>query len=255
MKLKILKYISIGTLVIAALIVNSCSEKSTIDSVAPADGARVKFLHAVQGGTPVVVFANGKKFSARLNTVANGPDSLVYGDTYPSIDYAVVPAGEATFDIKSPASATPSAATLLSGKASLENGKYYTVIAADTAAKPRFTVITDDRSAIKSDAKSYLRFVNILAGTPPAGYDFVYKRNGVSTTLASLKYGEAGSVVEFAPYPSGITVNDSLFIRAPGSEVNVSSFSIGTGLTANRLRTLIYRGKVGTAGLNTILNN
>jgi Domain of unknown function (DUF4397) len=255
MKLKILKYISLPILIITVIITNSCGPKSTIESVIPADGARVKFLHAVQAGPPVVVFANGKKWSARLNTVANGPDSLVYGDTYPSIDYSVFPAGEASFEIKTPASANPAAATILTGKATLESGKYYTVIAADTSTKPRFTVIADDRSAIKSDIKTYLRFVNLLAGAPAAGYEFVYKRNNVLTTLATLKYGEAGNVVEFDPYPSGITVNDSLFVRVPGTTVNVSSFSIGTGLSANRLRTLIYRGRVGTAGLNTILNN
>lgn len=238
---------------IAAIMINSCGEKATIDSVTPAEGARVKFLHAVQGGTPVVVFANGKKWSARLNTLANGPDSLVYGDVYPITDYSVFAAGEASFELKTPASATPAAVSVLTGKANLENGKFYTVIAGDTVGKPRLVTIEDDRSAIKSSVKTYLRFVNLVAGAPT--YDIIYRRNGASTTMATLKYGDASSVVEFDPYPSGITVNDSIYIRAQGTTANLVSLSNGTGLTANRLRTYVIRGKVGTIGVNTILNN
>jgi hypothetical protein len=251
--MKLIKYISVCLLMIAAIMINSCGEKATIDSVTPAEGARVKFLHAVQGGTPVVVFANGKKWSARLNTVANGPDSLVYGDTYPSVDYAVFAPGEANFELKTPASATPAAVSVLTGKANFENGKYYTVIAGDTALKPRLVTIEDDRSSIKSSVKTYLRFVNLVAGAPT--YDIVYRRNGNSVTMATLSYGAASSVVEYDPYPSGITVNDSIYIRAQGTATNLVSLSIGTGLTANRLRTYVIRGRVGTIGVNTILNN
>jgi hypothetical protein len=251
--MKLIKYICVCLSLFTVITINSCGEKATIDSVTPAEGARVKFLHAVQGGPPVVVFANGKKWSARLNTIANGPDSLVYGDIYPSADYSVFAPGEANFELKTPASATPAAVSVLTGKASLENGKYYTVIAADTALKPRLVTIQDDRSAIKNSIKTYLRFVNLVAGAPT--YDIIYRRNGASTTMATLKYGDASSVVEFDPYPTGITVNDSIYIRAQGTTANIAFFSLGTGLTANRLRTYIIRGKVGTIGFNTIVNN
>jgi Domain of unknown function (DUF4397) len=251
--MKLIKYINTCFLMITAISINSCGNKAVIDSVVPADGARVKFLHAVQGGSPVVVFANGKKWSARLNTIANGPDSLVYGDVYPTTDYSVFASGEANFELKTPASATPAAASVLTGKASFENGKYYTVIAGDTALKPRLVTIEDDRSAIKNATKTYLRFVNLVAGAPT--YDVVYRRNGVSITMSTLKYGDAGGVVEYEPYPSGITVNDSIYIRAQGTTANLVSLNIGTGLTANRLRTYVIRGKVGTIGVNTILNN
>ena len=117
---------AIGSIVL--FVASACGDKATFDAVTAADGARVKFLHAVQGGTPVVVFANNKKWSARLNSVAYGPDSLVYGDVYPSIDYSVFTAGETTFDIK-----TTAAAAVVSSKVTLESGKYYTLIATHAA--------------------------------------------------------------------------------------------------------------------------
>ena len=248
--------LNIKNLIYAALFscgmvaVNSCGEEAMLTTIAPVtEGARVKFLHAYQAGPPVVVFANGKKFSAVFNSIANGPDSIVYGGTFPINDYSVLPAGANNFELK-----TTAGADVTSSSIPLENGKYYTVIVADTLPKPRLVTIIDDRSAIKSEKKTYLRFVNLLAGGSALGYDFILRRQGTSTPLASVKYGEAGSVVEIDPYLVG-SPNDSLFIRVAGATTNLTTVSYGTTLSSNRLRTIVLRGKPSAVGVNTITNN
>lgn len=251
-----IKNLIYAVLVCSAFVsVNNCGPRATLETVAPVtEGARVKFLHAIQGGPPLVVFANGKKFSAVLTTLTNGPDSIVYGGTFPITDYSVLPAGATNFELKTPASANPPAATILTSSVTLENGKYYTVIAADTLPNPRLVAITDDRSVIKSEKKSYIRFVNLLIGGATTGYEFILRRQGVSTTLSTLKYGEAGTVLEIDPYTVG-SVNDSLFVRIPGATTNLTAISLTSTLSSNRLRTFVLRGKPSSLGINTITNN
>ena len=250
MNLNIKNLICAGLFCCAVVAVNSCGTEATLDTIAPVtEGAKVKFLHAYQAGPPLVVFANGKKWSAVLNSIANGPDSIVYGGTFPITDYSVLPAGANNFELK-----TTTGTAVTNSSLTLENGKYYTVIAADTLPNPRLVTITDDRSAIKSEKKTYLRFVNLLTGGAAAGYEFVLRRQGASTTLSSLKYGEAGTVVEIDPYLVG-TPNDSIFIRVAGTTTNFATLSYGTTLSSNRLRTVVLRGKPSASGVNTITNN
>ena len=250
MKLNIKIFICAGLFCGAVVAVNSCGTEATLDTIAPVtEGAKVKFLHAYQAGPPLVVFANGKKWSAVLNSIANGPDSIVYGGTFPITDYSVLPAGANNFELK-----TTTGTAVTNSSLTLENGKYYTVIAADTLPNPRLVTITDDRTAIKSEKKTYLRFVNLLTGGAEAGYEFVLRRQGASTILSTLKYGEAGTVVEIDPYLVG-SPNDSFFIRIPGTTTNTVVVNSGTSLSSNRLRTFILRGKPSAVGLNTIINN
>ena len=250
MNLNIKNFIYASLFCIAVVAVNSCGTEATLDTIAPVtEGAKVKFLHAYQAGPPLVVFANGKKWSAVLNSIANGPDSIVYGGTFPITDYSVLPAGANNFELK-----TTAGVAVANSSLTLENGKYYTVIAADTLPNPRLVTITDDRSAIKSEKKTYLRFVNLLTGGAAAGYEFVLRRQGGSTVLSSIKYGEAGTIVEIDPYVVG-TPNDSLFIRVAGATTNLTTVSYGTTLSSNRLRTIVLRGKPSSFGVNTITNN
>jgi Domain of unknown function (DUF4397) len=260
MKINIRKIYFSVVVIGVALFINACGDQTTFDAVTPVtDGAKVKFVHAVQGGPAIVVFANGKKWSALLNSLANGPDSLVYGGIFPQTDYAVLPAGANNFEIKTPASANPASAAVIASNLTFESGKYYTVIAADTLPSPRLVTITDDRGAIKNDTKTYVRFVNLLTGGSATGYDFILRRRGVSTTLTSIKYGETGATLEIDPAIVTNTVNDSLFIRIPGAITNLTALNLSgsttTNLTPNRLRTFILRGKLSSFGVSTIINN
>lgn len=260
MKVNKIKIIGFGVVLSAIFAITNCGEKAAYDAITPVtDGARVRFLHAVQGGPPIVVYANNKKWSAVLNSFANGPDTIVYGGLFPANDYAVLPAGATNFEVKTANFANPPATAVMSSSITLENNKYYTVIAADTLPSPRLVTISDDRLVVKSERKTYIRFVNLLTGGSATGYEFVLRRQGVLNTLSTPKYGETGAVIELDPYFTTNTSNDSLFVRVPGTTTNLTAINLNgsttTTLTANRLRTFILRGRPSNFGVSTIINN
>jgi hypothetical protein len=260
MKINIKNFI--GALVAcSALIWTACGDKAVLDSaVLSPDGARVKFFHAITNqatGTaalsqPVVIFANDAKWSAVLNTITNGPDSIALGGIYPLNDYAVMPGGAVNFKLKLPRSVNPDT-TILAASLNLSAGKYYTVIATDTFPTAKLLAFEDSRSVNKDLLKCYYRVINAVAGAPTDGYDIFVKRQSATGAIATLKFGEASSYFEIEPNTS--TVNDSLIVRPKGLATNYAAFSLGTTtFTANRIRNIVLRGNAavgGTRGVRT----
>jgi hypothetical protein len=260
MKVNIKNFI-VALVACCALIGTACGDKATFDnaSISP-DGARVKFIHGISnqatGATalsqPIVVFANDSKWSAVLNSIANGPDSIAYGSGFPLNDYAVLPGGAVNFKLKLPKSANPDT-TILAGSLNLSAGKYYTVVAADTFPTAKFLSFEDDRSVNKNLLKSYYRIINTISGTPTDGFDMYVKRQSATGAIATLKFAEASPYFEIDPNAS--TVNDSLIIRPKGLTTNYAAFSLGTTtFTANRIRNIVLRGNAavgGTRGVRT----
>lgn len=231
---------SITSIVFVCLaFIYACGTKATLENIVPADGARVKFIHAVPGGAPaLVVYANGTKFTAVNNTIAYGSDSITYGNVYPSTDFAIVGAGTVKFSAKVPLSVNKSDTTIATIDAPLENGKYYLLVAGDTLPTPKFTLVPDQRGVIKNDKKMYLRVVNTISATPATGYDVYARRAGVSTLIGTMKGGEVTNYAEYEPLPSG---NDSIYVRLAGATTNLTALSLGA-LGANRNYTVVLRG-------------
>ncbi len=218
---------------------NACGDEATLENISPADGARVKFIHAVPGGAPaVVIYANGKKFTAVNNTVANGPDSITYGNIFPATDFATVTPGTIKFLAKLPLGVNPRDTTIATSDLTLENGKYYLLVAGDTLPSPKFTLVPEMRGVIKNDKKMYLRVVNTISATPAAGYDVYARRGGVSTLIGTIKSGQVTDYVEYDPLLTG---NDSIYVRAAGATTNLTALNLGA-LGANRNYTAVLRG-------------
>ncbi len=239
MKLNI-KTLAISSFVLLCLaFFNACGDKAILENISPADGARVKFIHAIPGGAPaLVIYVNGKKFTGVNTTVKNGPDSITYSNVYPSTDFAIVTPGAAKFTAKIPLGINPRDTTLATSDVTLENGKYYLLIAGDTLPTPKFTLVPDLRGVIKNDKKMYLRVVNTISATPTTGYDVYARRAGVSTLIGTIKGGQVTDYAEYDPIPTG---NDSLYVRAAGGTTNLVALSLGA-LGANRNYTAVLRG-------------
>jgi hypothetical protein len=269
MKINIKNFI-VALMACCAVIWTACGDKAPYDTatIAP-DGARVKFLHAISNQAsgvaaathPFVVFANDAKWTGVLNSVANGPDSIAYGGTFPTTDYSVFPAGSINLKVKLARSINPDT-TVLAGALDLKAGKYYTVIAADTFPTAKFITLEDDRSANKNPLKSYYRVVNAISGSPAAGYDVYMRRQAATGVIATVKFGEASPYIEIDPNTTSI--NDTMFIRPQGSATNFVTINHSTGtFTANRIRTIVLRGNAavgGTRGVRTpsvtvVINN
>ncbi len=237
-----IKNSGIAVIVLMSLVFfNACGDKAILGdgNLGPADGARVKFIHAVPGGAPaVIVYANGKKFTAVNNPVAYGSDSIVYGGLFPTTDFALVTPGTVKFTAKLSLKDNPRDTTIASSDLNLENGKYYLLVAGDTLPTPKFTLVPDFRGVIKNDRKMYLRVVNTVSATPSTGYDVYARRGGVSTLIATMKGGEVTDYIEYDPLVSG---NDSMYVRAAGGTTNLAALTLGA-LGANRNYTAVLRG-------------
>ncbi len=268
MKINIKNFI-VAMAACCAVIWTACGDKAPYDTATLApDGARIKFLHAVSNqptgvaaaSQPFVVFANDNKWTAVLNSVAYGPDSIAYGGTFPTTDYSVFPAGSINFKVKLPRSLNPDT-TVLAAALDLKAGKYYTVMAADTFPTAKLIAIEDDRTANKNQLKSYYRVVNAVSGSPATGYDVYMRRQSASSPIATLKFGEVSPFFEIDPNTSSIS--DTMFIRPQGTATNFLAINYSTTtFTANRIRTIVLRGNaaVGTRGVRagnvtTIVNN
>lgn len=269
MKINIKNFIS-ALLACCALIWSACGDKAPYDTATLApDGARVKFLHAVSNqptgvaaaSQPFVVFANDNKWTAVLNSVANGPDSIAYGGTFPTTDYSVFPAGSTNFKVKLPRSFNADT-TVLAASFDLKAGKYYTLMAADTFPTAKLIAIEDDRTANKNQLKSYYRVINAVSGSSVGGYDIYMRRQSPTAPIATVKFGEASPFLEIDPNTG--SVNDTLFIRPQGSTTTLGFLNLSTtGFTANRIRTIVFRGNVAVGGtkgvralaITTIVNN
>ena len=247
----------IAVIVLVSLVFfNACGDSAVLGdgNLGPADGARVKFIHAVPGGAPgVIVYANGKKFTAVNNAVAYGSDSIAYGGVFPSTDFALVTPGTVKFTAKLSLRDNPRDTTIASSDLNLENGKYYLLVAGDTLPTPKFTLVPEFRGVIKNDKKMYLRVVNTIAATPATGYDIYVRRAGVPTLVATVKGGE---FTDFGEYDALTSGSDSLYVRGAGATTNVALFGI-TGLGANRSYTFVLRGigvnSTGTRAINGTL--
>ena len=269
MKINIKNFI-IALVACCTVVLSACGDKAPYDTatIAP-DGARVKFLHAISNqptgvaaaSQPFVVFANDSKWTAVLNSVANGPDSIAYGGTFPTADYSVFPAGSTNFKVKLPRSLNPDT-TVLAAAIDLKAGKYYTLMAADTFPTAKFIAIEDDRTANKNQLKSYYRIVNAVSGSPATGYDIYMRRQSATGAIATVKFGEASPFLEIDPNLT--SVNDTVFVRPQGSATSVGFLNLSTGsFTPNRIRTIVLRGNVAVGGtrgartlaVTTILNN
>jgi hypothetical protein len=255
MKINIKNFI-VALAACCAVIWTACGDKAPYDTATLApDGARVKFIHAISNqpiGTaaasqPLVMFANDNKWSAILNTVPNGPDSIIYGSGFPLSDYSVFPAGSISFKAKLPRSLNPDT-TVLAGSIDLKAGKYYMLIAVDTFPTARFIAIEEDRSINKNQLKSYYRITNAVSGSPAGGYDVYMRRQAASGPIATIKFGEASSYLEIDPNLS--TVNDTMFIRPQGSTTTTfATLNLSTGgFTPNRIRNIILRGNAAVGG-------
>jgi Domain of unknown function (DUF4397) len=240
MKSKIKNLLSAIAACCFILFLNACGEEETLDLATPATGARVKFYHGVPAGPAYTVLLNDKKWSSLLVT-AKYTDSVTLGGVFPAIDYVSVPAGSAKFTMRQPLSADATGTTVAESTFNLEDGKYYMVVAGDTLPTPKLYLVPDARYTFKDAAQTGLRFINFLAKTPAAGYEFYLKRN--ATPFATLKYGESSTYAEFVPTGS---LTDTVVTRVPGSATIVHSFSLGTSkLTANRTYNFLLRGVLG----------
>jgi Domain of unknown function (DUF4397) len=233
------------SLFIVALLLGACGGETNdpYKDIAPAQGAHVKFYHVAPDAPAVDVYVNDQRLSGIYTVPPAVASSLAYFNSFPIQDYAAIASGTAKTKIVVPVSATnPAETTALAADIPVEDGKYYSVFAYGAGAKPEALLWADNLTA-PDKSKAYIRFVNLVAGTPVGGYDLAV--NGV-VLYKNVDY-KAGSpnFLAIDPITFGATAI-AIQLRAAGTSTIVSSTTLQP--YSNRFYTFIGRGLVGGTG-------
>ncbi|WP_266368433.1 DUF4397 domain-containing protein [Tellurirhabdus rosea] len=237
-----LKKLSYFLLSAAALLTVAC-EKNTIPAQDEpvVDGARIKLVHSAPETAGVNLFLNDKKISANTPTSTTIVQPITYGLTFPNsgANYAVVPAGQYTAKLSTPASGTATSETVVSTQQiQLQNEKYYSLLLGGTAAQP-VTVLLNDELPGPDNSKFYVRFVNLIPGGQP--YDLILR--GGSALLTGITAGTASQFVAV-----DVNSNVAFDLRAAGTTTNIGTGFAFTSNAAGRVVTLIAQGLPGRTG-------
>ncbi len=213
-------------------------------NITPATGGRVKFLHTAADAPAVDVYANDAKINGAVPTAANLPVAVSYLGLFPSVDYALIPAGSPTFKVVAPAAGAIPATTVLTGAIPVEDGKYYSIFAIGTA--PNYSVLAlNDNLEIADRTKAYIRFINLISNTPTAGMEVGITQIGSGDAIYT-GIGYKGGKPEFlgiTPVATGGSTAYTFELRNSGSKTVIKTLSLSPA--AGRIYTIYAMGIVG----------
>jgi hypothetical protein len=244
---KMKKYI-LSISLLTTLLLGGCGDQSSfLTNVLPADGAKVKFVHAAPDAPGVAIFVNDKKVSGVLTVAPTTPGVVTYGGVFPAQDYAVLTAGASKVKVTTP---TAGDATLISGDVNLESGKYYTVVATGLAPTYAPYVVQDNLPDITGN-KVFIRVINLTANSTDAEVSI----NG-SIAATGIKPKEGGDkfiAYDLPGYTSGsvtipviVKLNGNSTATTTGTITNTLATISFTGVTPGRVLTVITRGLLAT---------
>jgi hypothetical protein len=218
--------------------------------VKPAEGARVKFIHAVADGPGVGILVNNRQFSGVLTTPPTTPAALTYASAFPISDYATLDAGTAKIEVVIPASATTPQTPVISGNVPIEANKYYSIFAIGSVASANLeALVTEDNIVPTDTSKAYIRFVNTVVNAT-GGYDLGLGTN-FPAALANVRYKQISNFVAIDPAPIG-AVATAIVVRANGTTANLAPTTFTLIPIKRRFYTVFVRGRVGGTGAQAI---
>ncbi|MDZ7936316.1 MAG: DUF4397 domain-containing protein [Emticicia sp.] len=249
------KYI-LSISLLTTMLLGGCGEESSfLTQIIPAEGAKVKFMHAAPDAPGVAIFVNDKKVSGALTVAPTTPNTIAYGGVFPANDYAVLPSGAANIKIITP---TLSGATLLTGTANLESGKNYTVIA--TGLAPTYTpLVIEDKIPEQSGNKAFFRIINLISNSVDLEVNIAgsIASSGVKPNQGGdnfIAYEIPNFTNTAATVPVKIKINGTATPTMAGT-VTASLFTATTntvtysGVVPGRVYTIVMRGLLGTQTL------
>lgn len=263
---------------------NDFTPQQTFEGIEGA--SNVKFVHSAVGpnGTNFQInyFTGTEKITAVA--VSTGiPIGMGYGAQYPiPINYVLMKPGTQPLSVKTPA--TP-AVTIYDGNIVTEKNKYYTSFLLSTppsVTPPVYSLyqLNDDLSVADLDeTKAYIRFINVISNSAPAGYDLGLLKEtsiiGATPVVTKEVYtyrnvtfkGGDEKFIPIEPQEPTDTRGYQLQVRVAGSPTNVPGTTTGTTIAnlannpasvafvprAGRIYTIYCRGIIG--GLPTATTN
>jgi len=218
--------------------------------VSPAQGARIKFIHAVADAPGIGILVNNRQFSGVLTTPPATPGAINYTGAYPANDYATLDAGSIKVDVVIPATATVAQTTVISGNVPVEANKYYSVFAIGSVADARLEpLVIEDKIVPADTSKAYIRFVNTVINTT-TGYDLGIGAN-FPAALSNIRYRQVTDFVAIDPAPIGSSATP-IVVRLNGTTINLAPTTLILTPVKARFYTYYIRGRVGGTGTQAI---
>jgi hypothetical protein len=236
----------------------SCgNEHSVLQNLAPADGAKIRFVHAAVDVGNVEVSVNDKKFTGVLTISPAAPGTIAYGGGYPVLgtantEYARMPAGTNKIKVTAVATATTPEVSI-SGEIKAENDKSYSIFAVGQAPNVSPLVLTDNIPQ-PSGTNFFVRLVNLVPNSTTA--ELSLAGNLVVKDIA-FKGGEAFITLPIPNYTLG-TVFTGYSVKVNGENlpsVTLNSTSNITNIIPGRVITIFVRGLVGGTGAKAPVMN
>lgn len=212
----------------------------------------VAIIHAAPN-LPAVAPAMAPAFDLVIDgLVSNGARRLSYGLVSSSggagNGAAYLPIIEGTRNIK--VSADSGRTSVIDASLNFEGNKAYTVVAYDTLPASGAGTLRvarfEDNLTVPAVGSTHVRFFHLAPNAPAV--DVTLLRTSVtpndSVTISNRTYfgaSPAATLGNFAPVPGGTY---TLRVKLAGTQTLVTSFSLGTNLSANRIVTL---AAIGTA--------
>lgn len=216
---------------------------------------------------PFAFFVNGRRLNGTIISTTSPSNLTFYFGAFPGVnttapttngsngslntggvaastilpDYAIFPGGNLRIAaVLNRFTGASAADTVIATNLQLDNGKKYSVIAADTIPFQRFYAFEDKWSSTYADSTYQIRIINLAPAITTASFD-IYSRRQFTNVARNVTYRSAS---EFATYyvrgHLGIT-NDTLEIRAAGSLTTLAQFN-GFFPVTGRAYTFVIRG-------------
>jgi len=233
---------SISTLLFIVVAMTACekNEQKLIAYSTSADAALTKVVHAMpymRG--PIQLKVNGTRVSNNLtySTPFPGGGLNTAGSSNP--DYLALTGGNATVSFSIPNVGTNNdSIALFSGSVAIENRKYQTVFATDTAANTQLVVVQDD-IAMPDSGFSRFRFIHLMPNVPAVDLYF-----GATVVASNIAYKQVSpSFVLPTPITAAWAIRPA---GAAGSTTALATYTTSS-VGNQRVVTVFSRGYNGLA--------
>ena len=222
-----------------------CGEKwNILKDVQSSTGAQVHFIHAAPDAPAIDIYVNEQRVSGAAVTTANPTGSLLYGAsiTFPSFEYAGIPAGTTKIKVVAATGGTV-ASPLLSADLNAEAGKRHSLFATGVAPSYSLVTITDEAPPVNSNS-FFIRIINLVLNATDA--TLTYDGKDVVTGIVSGKASPYIVVALPADYKSGVFRTANIQAKVNGAIPVTLTATTQTGLQPGAVLNYVLRGGLTT---------
>jgi len=240
---KILSYTALLAAGMMTIIACEKQADKTATFTSASDMAFVSVIHASPNFRQVFnapdsinVYVNNQKVNGAL---------ITYGGTFPAAGtslsgYIAVPPGLQNIKLTVAGRVNPDSIPLATMSNIFTKGQRYSLIVTDNIKSTRDSskILVQDVYSKPSVGSFSLRFINAISTDTAGMMVSVYSTRRNANIFNSVAQG---GVANFQSLPYNVQLNDTLYVRRPGSTFNLATL-VNVGFSNQKVYTLIYRG-------------